>query len=49
MTDKEKERYCKRCVNSDDNLKCIAKEESPFDTFICDHGEMFEPIEESEE
>lgn len=47
MTEQElKATYCCRCVNSDCNFDCIAKQEAPFDTFICDNGEMFEELEE---
>ena len=46
MTDKElKQKYCCRCVNSDEKFNCIAKQEAPFDTFICDNGEMYEEYE----
>lgn len=49
MTDEElKTKYCCRCVNSDCNFDCIAKQEAPFDSFICDNGEMFEEMEEVE-
>lgn len=47
MTEEElKQNYCSRCVNSDCNLDCIAKQEMLFDSFICDNGEMFEEEEE---
>ena len=49
MTEEElKTKYCCRCVNSDCNFDCIAKYEAPFDSFICDNGEMFEEMEEVE-
>ena len=41
-----KEKYCCKCVNSDSDCNCVAKQEYPFDTFICDNGEMFEEVEE---
>lgn len=47
MTEEElREKYCCNCVNSDCNLNCIAKQEAPFDSFICNNGEMFEKVEE---
>ena len=46
MTEEElKTKYCCRCVNSDEKFNCIAKQEAPFDSFICDNGEMFEYYE----
>ena len=46
MTEEElKQKYCCRCVNSDEKFNCIAKQEAPFDSFICDNGEMFEDYE----
>lgn len=45
MTEELKTKYCYRCVNSDCNFDCIAKQEASFDTFICDNGEMFEDYE----
>lgn len=41
-----KEKYCKKCINGDDKGNCIAKEESPFDSFLCDNGEQFELYDE---
>ena len=47
MTEEElKAKYCSKCINSDCNLNCIAKQEYPFDVFICENGEMFEELEE---
>ena len=40
--------YCKKCINGDGDGNCIAKEEAPFDSFICENGEMFDPYEENE-
>lgn len=37
-----KEEYCCRCVNSDCNCNCIAKQEALYDSFVCNNGEMFE-------
>ena len=43
MTEKKlKEKYCCKCINSDCNFNCIAKQEAPFGTFVCNNGEMFE-------
>lgn len=39
-----KKNMCPKCINSDGDCHCIAKEEAPFDTFICENGEMFEPL-----
>ena len=36
MTKEYKEKYCKKCINGDENGNCIAKQEAPFDTFICE-------------
>lgn len=46
MTDEQKKNMCPKCINSDGDCHCITKEEAPFDTFICENGEMFEPYEE---
>lgn len=47
MTEEElKEKYCSRCANSDCELACIAKQEAPFNDFICNNGEMFEEYKE---
>lgn len=47
MTEEElKQKYCCRCINSDCDCNCIAKQETPFDSFICDNGEMFEEYHE---
>lgn len=43
----QKKNMCPKCINSDGDCHCIAKEEAPFDTFICENGEMFEPYEEN--
>lgn len=53
MTNEEKaeeykEKHCKKCINGDGDGNCIAKEEAPFDSFICENGEMFDPYEENE-
>lgn len=37
-----KNKYCIRCVNSDEKLECIAKREFSFDSFECENGEQFE-------
>lgn len=43
MTEEElKLKYCRKCINSDGNSDCIAKQEILFDQFVCDSGEMFE-------
>ena len=47
MTNEEKETFCARCINSDYDLHCIAKEEAEFG-FECEHGEAFELYEENE-
>lgn len=47
MTDELKRKLCARCINSDCDLNCIAKEEAEFG-FECEHGEAFELYEENE-
>lgn len=37
-----KNTFCKKCINGN----CIAKQEAPLDTFICEKGEKFELYEE---
>lgn len=37
-----KENYCSSCIHSDGKGNCITKYEAPFDSFVCDNGEMFE-------
>ena len=39
-----KKNMCPKCINSDGDCHCITKEEAPFGTFICENGEMFEPL-----
>lgn len=39
-----KKNMCPKCINSDRDCHCITKEEAPFGTFICENGEMFEPL-----
>lgn len=39
-----KKDMCPKCINSDGDGHCITKEEAPFGTFICENGEMFEPL-----
>lgn len=46
MTDEEKQK-CLDCINCDIDGTCIAKREAPFDSFVCEHNEMFEPYEEN--
>lgn len=41
-----KKNMCPKCINSDGDCHCITKEEAPFGTFICENGEMFEPLVE---
>ena len=48
MTDKEKQK-CLECANCDIDGSCIAKKEAPFDSFVCEHNEMFEPCEDYED
>lgn len=43
-----KKDMCPKCINSDGDGHCITKEEAPFGTFICENGEMFEPLIEEE-
>ena len=42
MTREEKDK-CQFCLNCDIDGYCIAKQESPFNSFVCEHNEMFEP------
>lgn len=49
MSEELKEKYCSKCANSDEKLNCISKQEAPFDSFICDNGEMFEELPFEEE
>ena len=45
MTEDEKKK-CLDCVNCDIDGTCIAKKESPYGSFECEHNEMFEPYED---
>lgn len=47
MTAEEREK-CLNCANCDIDGKCIAKQEAPFGSFVCEHNEMFEPYFEYE-
>ena len=40
------EEKCQFCINCDIDGSCIAKREAPFNSFVCEHNEMFEPYEE---
>ena len=40
------EEKCRFCINCDIDGTCIAKREAPFDSFVCEHNEMFEPYVE---
>lgn len=43
LTEEElKSTYCYRCIHSDQYCHCITKEQAPFNSFVCDNGEMFE-------
>ena len=42
---KEELNKCLDCVNCDIDGSCIAKQEAPFGSFICEHNEQFEPLE----
>jgi len=46
MTKVEKHK-CWRCLNCDIDGSCIAKQEALFDSFICEHNEMFEFYEDN--
>lgn len=46
MTEEQIKELCYKCINGDENGNCIAKQEAPLDTFICENGEQFELCEE---
>lgn len=46
MTEEQKKEFCCRCINGDEKGNCIAKQEAPLDTFMCENGEQFELYEE---
>lgn len=40
------EEKCQFCINCDIDGTCIAKKEAPFESFVCENNEKFEPYEE---
>lgn len=44
MTKDEEKQKCLDCANCDIDVSCIAKQEAPFGSFVCEHNEQFEPL-----